>query len=158
LSAKVVEGLKETASLKNIKIKIERPKELLSPIMVDKEKIGIAVQNLVDNAIKYTPAGGKVTITLSKNGNQAFFKIADSGVGIPQDQQDRIFSKFFRGSNVVRLETEGSGLGLYTTKNIIESHKGKIWFESKEGEGTTFTLLFLSPHRQFFKLGVKYKI
>lgn len=142
----VVEGLKETASLKNIKIKVERPKELLPPVLVDKEKMGIAVQNLVDNAIKYTPAGGKVTITLEKKGNQAFFKITDSGVGIPQDQQDRIFSKFFRGSNVVRLETEGSGLGLYTTKNIIESHKGKIWFESKEGEGATFyfTLPFAS--------------
>jgi len=112
LSAKVVEGLKETASLKNIKIKIERPKELLSPIMVDKEKIGIAVQNLVDNAIKYTPAGGKVTITLSKNGNQAFFKIADSGVGIPQDQQDRIFSKFFRGSKCCSIGNRRFWLGL----------------------------------------------
>lgn len=142
----VVEGLKETADLKNIKIKIERPKELLPPVMVDKEKMGIAVQNLVDNAIKYTPANGKVTIVLDKKDNQVFFKITDSGVGIPQDQQDRIFSKFFRGSNVIRLETEGSGLGLYTTKNIIESHKGKIWFESKEGAGTTFyfTLPFAS--------------
>jgi signal transduction histidine kinase len=79
-----------------------------------------------------------IDITIEELGEEVLFKIRDDGVGIPEDQQSRIFTKFFRGENVIRLETEGSGLGLYATKNIIESHKGKIWFQSEEGKGTTF--------------------
>jgi two-component system sensor histidine kinase VicK len=100
--------------------------------------MGIVVQNLLENAIKYTPENGNINISLEKDEESILFKIKDSGVGIPADQQERIFTKFFRGSNVIRLETDGSGLGLYTTKNIVESHNGKIWFESEEGKGTTF--------------------
>lgn len=135
---RVVSDSEETAAIKKIKIKMERPKELLPPVMVDKEKMGIAIQNLLENALKYTPENGAVKIFLEKKNKDVVFKIVDSGVGIPKDQQSRIFSKFFRGSNVIRMETEGSGLGLYTTKNIIESHNGKIWFESEEGKGSTF--------------------
>ena len=75
------------------------------------------------------------------------FSIKDTGVGIPKDQQERVFTKFFRGANVMRMDTEGTGLGLFITKNIIEAHGGKIWFESEENKGTTF----------FFTLPVKIK-
>ncbi len=64
----------------------------------------------------------------------------DTGVGIPEDQQARVFSKFFRGANVVKMETEGTGLGLFIVKNVIEAHGGKIWFESEEGKGAKFHL------------------
>ncbi len=134
----VVSDSKETADIKKIKIKTERPKELLPLVMIDKEKMIIAIQNLLENSLKYTPEKGAVVISLEKKDKEVIFKITDSGVGIPKDQQSRIFSKFFRGSNVIKMETEGSGLGLYTTKNIIELHEGKIWFESEEGKGSTF--------------------
>jgi len=75
---------------------------------------------------------------LEKDEKSVIFKIKDSGVGIPKNQQERIFTKFFRGENVIKMETEGTGLGLYTTKNIVNAHKGEIWFESSENEGTTF--------------------
>jgi len=134
----VLGDAEDAAKIKKIKIKVERPKSLLPLVMIDKEKMVIAVQNLVENALKYTPPGGRIAVSLEEKNKEALFKIIDNGVGIPKDQQSRIFSKFFRGSNVIKMETEGSGLGLYTAKNIIESHKGEIWFESKEGVGSTF--------------------
>lgn len=116
----------------------KKPKRKLPRVKVDVEKIRLVIQNLLDNAIKYTKPGGKVTIALRYVKKEIEFKIQDTGVGIPQDQQKRIFTKFFRGANVMRMETEGSGLGLFITKNIIEAHGGKIWFESEENKGTTF--------------------
>jgi two-component system sensor histidine kinase VicK len=119
----------------------------LPKIRFDSERIKLALQNLVDNAIAYTPSGGKVEVSLKRKKNCVEVAVKDTGVGIPKEQASRVFSKFFRGSNVVKLDTEGTGLGLYITKNIIEKHGGKIWFESKEGKGTTFyfTLPFKSP-------------
>lgn len=134
----VVNSSQELLKMKNIKFDLNVPKDLLPDIYADKEKMELVVQNLLENAIKYTPNGGSITINLSKNGESALFEIKDSGVGIPKSQQDRIFGKFFRGENVMKMETEGTGLGLYTSKNIVEAHKGKIWFESEEGQGTTF--------------------
>lgn len=123
---------------KKLKLKLDFPRKKLPPVFIDKEKIGIVMQNFIENSIKYTPLGGKIIISAEELKEDLLIKIKDNGVGIPIDQQDRIFTKFFRGENVIRLETEGSGLGLYTVKNIIESHKGKVWFQSEEGKGTTF--------------------
>ena len=116
--------------------------------MADVDKIRIAVQNLVDNAINYTSSGGRVTVSLNYGRNELGVVVKDTGVGIPEDQKKRIFSKFFRGSNVIKVETDGSGLGLFITKNIIEAHGGKIWFESEEGKGTTFS--FSLPVKEEF--------
>lgn len=132
----IVEASQEILEKK--KISLEVKKEELPKVSIDREKIGIAIQNLLENAIKYTFPQGKIKITLEKDQNNVIFKIEDSGVGIPKNQQDRIFTKFFRAENVTRMETDGTGLGLYTTKNIINAHKGEIWFESEENKGTTF--------------------
>jgi len=153
----VLEGLKETADLKNIKIKIERPKELLPPVMVDKEKMGIAVQNLVDNAIKYTPANGKVTIVLDKKDNQVFFKITDSGVGIPQDQQDRIFPSFLEAAMLFGWKQKDLAWVCILLKILLNRIKERFGLNQKKGQEQLFTLPFPLPHRQFLKLGVKYK-
>ncbi|MDD4409143.1 MAG: ATP-binding protein [Candidatus Pacebacteria bacterium] len=134
----IIKQEETSISLKKIKVSWVLPPQLLPEVLVDKEKLEIAIQNLVENAIKYTKEGGDMIITIEEIDENILLKIKDSGVGIPKDQQSRIFTKFFRGENVIRLETEGSGLGLYTTKNIIEAQKGKIWFQSEEGEGTTF--------------------
>ncbi|MFA5013451.1 MAG: ATP-binding protein [Candidatus Paceibacterota bacterium] len=133
-----IKASEDLLKIKKIALKTDLPKEPLPKVFLDKEKMSIVVQNLLENAIKYTPENGNINISLEKNNEGILFTIKDSGVGIPMDQQERIFTKFFRGSNVIRLETDGSGLGLYTTKNIVESHNGKIWFESEEGKGTTF--------------------
>lgn len=134
----IIDGSQELFKMRKISLSIDVPKEKLPSVDIDKEKIGIAVQNLLENAIKYTSEGGSVHVSLEKIGSEIIFKVKDTGVGIPESDHERIFTKFFRGDNIIKMETEGSGLGLYTTKNIIDAHRGKIWFDSKEGKGTTF--------------------
>ena len=145
----VIDSFREEIKRKNIECEFRKPEKKLPKIMMDAEKIELAVQNLLDNAIRYTRLGGKVTISLKHGKNEVEFSIADNGVGIPKDQQQRVFTRFFRGVNVIRLETEGTGLGLYIAKNIIETHGGKIWFESEEGKGTTF--YFTLPVKKEFE-------
>lgn len=134
----VIDPYKEIIQNKGINFEFKKPdKEKLS-VAVDVEKIKLAIENLLDNAIRYTPAGGKVVISLRRDKNQAEFSVKDSGIGIPKNQHHRIFSKFFRAPTAVTTETEGSGLGLFLVKNIIDTHNGRIWFESEENKGATF--------------------
>jgi PAS domain S-box-containing protein len=134
----VVDSLKEQASKKNLKIYFEKPAKNLPKAKVDTEKIKLAVQNLLNNSISYTPKGGEISIILKEEDGLVKFKISDNGIGLPEGQKDRIFNKFFRGSNAAKVDTGGSGLGLYITKNIIETHGGKIWFEPNKKKGVTF--------------------
>ncbi len=82
--------------------------------------------------MNYTQEGGEVVIRAGLEGGMIKIEIKDSGIGIPEAQQSRIFGKFFRGTNALKKETSGSGLGLFVTRNIVETHGGKIWFESAE--------------------------
>ncbi len=134
----IVNSFQEEAKQKDIKLVLKKPGEKLPRIKLDNEKISLAIQNLVENAIRYSPSNGEVTVSLRRANMSIELCVRDTGIGIPGDQLDRVFSKFFRGANVMRIDTEGTGLGLYIAKNIIEAHKGRIWFESKEGEGSTF--------------------
>ncbi len=94
--------------------------------------------NLLSNAVKYTADGGTITLTTKKDGVDIVITIADTGYGIPQAQQARIFEKMFRADNVRAKVPEGTGLGLYLVKSILDQTSGKIWFESEENKGTTF--------------------
>jgi PAS domain S-box-containing protein len=142
----VIENSQELLKMKKMSLTFDKPQEALPLVSVDKEKMELAVQNLLENAIKYTPEGGQINISLQREDGNVLFRIKDTGVGIPDSQRSRIFTKFFRGDNVIRMETEGSGLGLYTASNIVEAHKGKIWFDSKEGQGTSFYFTIPIPN------------
>ena len=128
------------AAKNGVALEFNAPKIMLPTILADAQKMKIAFQNLIDNAIKYSFPQGKVIVTLKKELDRYLINISDQGVGVPQDQKQRIFNKFFRGSNVVKMETDGTGLGLFITKNIIEKHGGSISFTSEENKGTTFTI------------------
>lgn len=145
----VLKSLKGEFEKKGVELKYDKPEKKLPKVKIDVEKMKVAITNLVDNAIKYTPKGGKVTVRIKSGKKELEVSVRDTGVGIPEDQQDRIFSKFFRSANVMRMDTEGNGLGLFIVKNIIEAHKGKVWFESIEGEGTAF--YFALPVKKEFE-------
>ena len=108
-------------------------------IIGDTIRLKMVVENLLSNAIKYTTNRGKIDIKVVKKDNSLILSIKDNGVGIPEEQQDRVFDKFFRSDNVVKYQTEGTGLGLYISKSIIEQLGGKIWFQSVENLGSIFS-------------------
>jgi len=134
----VVNSYKDEYARKKIKLEFKNPEKPLPKVSIDVEKIKLAIQNFLDNALKYTPVGGEVFVSLKNIKKEIQLGVRDTGVGIPKNQQERMFNKFFRAANVLGIDTEGSGLGLFITKNIIEAHDGKIWFESEEGKGATF--------------------
>lgn len=126
---------------RNIEVRLENRAGEIPEFFFDPEKLLIALQNIVDNAMKYTFPGGTVIISVSRQGDYVEVKVSDTGVGIPKADTAKLFSKFFRASNVIHLQTDGSGLGLFIVKNIIVSHGGQIWVDSVEGKGTTFTIV-----------------
>lgn len=140
LIQEVVKALSPNAEKKHTQIKFILPKKKLSLVKVDAEKIKAAMSNLIDNAIKYSPEKSVVTVELEQKGGELNILVTDHGYGIPKDQQRRVFEKFFRGKNIVKIETEGSGLGLTIVKDIVDKHDAKIFFTSVEGKGSTFTI------------------
>ena len=128
-------NLKATEKQQKIIIEIS-PK--LPLINLDPELIKNVYQNLLTNAIKYTPKKGKITISIVKKGLDIISQVTDSGYGIPKDELLHIFEKFFRASNIQKIETEGTGLGLYIVKSVVESSGGKVGVKSIENIGSTF--------------------
>ena len=110
----------------------------LPKINIDPKLISEVFANLLTNAIKYTDMEGKISVSIGKNGNSIVCEVSDNGMGVPVSQKSRIFSKFFRADNALKVEGEGTGLGLYLVKTIVESSGGKIRFESEEGKGSSF--------------------
>lgn len=135
---KVIEEMISEIKNRRIRFNYNKPPKPLPKVSIDPQKMHLVLQNLVDNALKYTPSKGIIVINLELRGNYIIFSVRDNGVGIPSYQRDKIFSKFFRADNVIRMQTEGSGLGLFIVKNIIENHNGDVWFESEEGKGSCF--------------------
>jgi signal transduction histidine kinase len=138
---RVTGGLQLIAKEKNISLSVEIPHDMPHAVEADQALLHQAVYNLVENAIKYTPKGGEVTINLLSTPETLTFAIKDSGIGIPKDDMKRLFEKFYRGTNREALAQRGTGLGLAIVKSIAERHGGKVWVESELGKGSTFFLL-----------------
>ena len=130
--------LRPIAEVKNIEVVLESFRPVMAD--VDEVKFNMVVTNLVENAIKYNVTDGWVRVSLNADHQYFYLKVADSGIGIEDDQQEHIFERFFRVDKARARETGGTGLGLSITKNIILLHKGTVKVHSKEGEGTTFTV------------------
>lgn len=122
---------------KNLKLELDIPSVL--KIKSDEQLLLNVMSNLISNAVKYTPQDGKISINLSKKADKLHFSITDSGYGIPKADQFKIFTKFFRAENTKKHSSDGTGLGLYICKAFIENAGGKIKFDSKEMQGTTFS-------------------
>jgi len=125
--------------------------DTIPDVVADPKQLRMVVQNLMSNAVKYTPEKGEVTVTLrmakaaevhdarlKPEGKYWYFAVKDNGYGIPKDQQAKIFGKMFRADNVRKLDVEGTGLGLYIVKEMVEKMGGRVWFDSMESVGTTF--------------------
>jgi len=137
LIKKLIQDFGPFARASNVEIKFE-PEKDLPKVFSDPHQIRLAIENLLDNAIRYIKEKGQVEIKLRKQDENFYFEVKDAGVGIPQKDQKYIFQKFFRSENVMRYQTQGSGLGLHIVKAIIERAGGKIGFQSREGVGSTF--------------------
>jgi signal transduction histidine kinase len=132
--------------LEELKNKIEEKKQKvtlsvdskLKKINIDPRLIGEVYKNYLTNAIKYTPENGKILIEIKIKNKEVISKVIDNGYGIPKDEQSKIFSKFFRGTNIVKLEKDGNGLGLYLVKQIVDVSGGKVGLESELNKGSTF--------------------
>lgn len=137
---------------RQINMKISLPENPLPVLRAQKVYLKEALENLVDNAIKYTPSmkadseardtregGAEITFSVKEEGESIVFSVKDNGIGIPQEETKNLFKKFQRAANARQMYTDGSGLGLYIAKEIIEGHGGKISVQSREGEGTIFS-------------------
>lgn len=138
------ELMRATAARRGVKLEVELPAE---PVLVhgDPDQIERIVINLLDNALKFTPAGGTARIRVDGGASQVRLTVADNGMGIPPEEINHIFERFFRSSLSQERASQGSGLGLAITKSIVERHGGRIWVHSQPGTGTEVVCLLPVP-------------
>ena len=139
--AKVIEqeldSLVTNAKSRNLAFTYTPPKDF--PMLnLDEDKIRQVIMNFSDNAIYYSTEGTKIKVKLAVQGKEAIFTVTDNGIGVPRAEQSQLFNKFYRASNARRQRPDGTGVGLYLAKKVIDAHDGKLVFESVEGKGSTF--------------------
>lgn len=139
LAEKIITELQPQANKKRLALSLEISPATMT-VIIDQVLTTEVITNLIANAIKYTPPNGQIKVLIAHRAQQLLIQVSDTGYGIPQAEQGRIFSKFFRASNASQREPSGSGLGLYMVKKIIETMGGTIRFESDAGRGTTFVV------------------
>lgn len=137
----LIDEVKPAAEAKQCKVVFEASEDFTG-VPVDRKLLSQVVHNLLTNAIKYSKAApdGEVHVELKREAGEIVLKVADNGIGIPKDEQSKIFSRLYRATNAIEAQAEGTGLGLYLAKLIVESAGGRIWFESEKNQGTIFSV------------------
>lgn len=139
MAEKAVERFRAQAKEKGIKLKVKIPPNI-SSVLANEQYMAISLSNLLDNAIKYTPAGGTVCVVLEEREEEVSFRVSDTGVGIPTKELPRIFERFYRVDKARSHESGSTGLGLSIAKHAVEKHGGRIEVKSSLGKGSTFTV------------------
>lgn len=137
---KAVDGIRDQAEGKRHTLAVTIPPRL-SPVWGNPLRLRQVADNLLNNAIKYTPEGGKITVWIEDYDSQIALNVSDNGIGIPPEEQLYIFDKFYRVRSAETENIAGTGLGLAIVKTIVEKHNGRVWVESEPGKGSTFTVL-----------------
>ncbi|MGQ9456446.1 MAG: ATP-binding protein [Armatimonadota bacterium] len=145
--AQAVEVVRPLAKQKNITIEVDVPDGLV--VFCDGTEMVHAVRNLVDNAVKYTPEGGSVSVSAGINGSRLYIRVKDTGIGIPQGEVRRIFERFYRVDKARSRQYGGTGLGLSIVKEIMDAHRGEVIVDTQLGKGSTFTLLLPLTQEDF---------
>ena len=151
MTQNILKRLTPLAKKKEIKLIYESHKDIIAEI--DEVKFTLALTNLIENAIKYTPSGGEVGVVLQSDLQDAFISVQDTGIGIAKEEQSRIFERFYRTDKTRNRETGGTGLGLAITYKTVVMHNGSIQVESEEGRGSVFSVQF--PLRHIWEGGTK---
>lgn len=139
--AKTLADILPAAQKAGIKIYFDRPQNELPHVFIDPRRLSLVITNLIENAIRYNVENGEVTVKVDKMQDKPFVVVSvkDTGIGIPPESMEKLFNKFYRADNAMKLQTEGSGLGLYISKGIVNAHGGQIWAESELNRGTTIS-------------------
>lgn len=138
LVSEVIAEFEPEASAKKITLSLSQ--DVKPKVLGVKDRISYVLENIIGDALQYTQEGGKIAVSLLEENSRVNISISDTGIGIPDGEQEHIFKKFFRANNARVHDVDGTGLGLYVSKKIIESFGGSIEFKSKEGQGTTFLI------------------
>ena len=132
-----METTQRSASEKNLHVSVTLP-GAIPDVAADRRRLSEVLQNLLDNAMQYTPSGGSIKVSASSDGEEVTFTVSDSGIGIPKVDQPRIFERFYRVDVARSREVGGTGLGLSIAKHLVEAHGGRIWVDSEVGQGSQF--------------------
>ncbi len=137
----VIASMKTTAHWKKVSLELDLPSEPITPFAFDASRISLALTNIVENGINYTPSGGRIKLTVKKESGAVKIIVGDNGMGIPRDEMQKLLvTKFFRSVKALRAQTDGSGLGLFIANNIIQTHKGVVDIKSEEDKGTVVSI------------------
>lgn len=136
-----VEQLKETAKNRSLELTYVKPDDF-PDLMMDETKIRQVIMNFIDNAIYYTPSGGKIEVELVDKPGSVEFRVHDTGIGVPKNEQPHLFTKFYRAGNARQARPDGTGLGLFMAKKVVLAQGGAVIFYSQEGKGSTFGFIF----------------
>jgi PAS domain S-box-containing protein len=138
--ADAIDAARRPAESAGLELRAEVDAQGVPEMTGDPHRLGQAIDNLLSNAIKFTPSGGWIAVRLHRRGDMAIIDVEDSGLGIPEDEQKRLFDRLYRASSALQHQIQGIGIGLSIVKAIAEAHGGSVKVESEEGRGTTFTL------------------